>query len=105
MNARSPYEMKRLGSRVNNFDRQTWIKEAERVAHEACLAKFSQNRDLWKVLCDTGNKTLAEASRDAMWGVGVHLTSQHILDRGSWLGNNLLGKVLMRIRQELSSRD
>ena len=47
------------------------------------------------------SKELAEASRDPFWGVGLTLHDNGILNRDAWTGKNTLGKVLMRVRQEL----
>lgn len=100
MHTSSPYEMKNLGGHVSNFVGQVWAKEAEKVATDACFAKFAQNNDLKRTLIETGNKTLAEASYDKQWGVGLSLSDENILS-GPWTGNNLLGKVLMNIREQL----
>ena len=102
MQASSPYEMKRLGNHVSNFVGQVWTKEAEKVALDACFAKFSQNEDLKDILLKTQNKTLAEASPDQHWGVGLTLSDENLLS-GAWTGNNLLGKVLMNVREQLKN--
>ena len=100
MRETSPYEMKKLGGKVANFVEHIWLKESERVATEACLAKFSQNDHLKVCLLETGQKNLVEASWDKHWGAGLALDHNSILT-GPWTGNNLLGKVLMRVREQL----
>ena len=103
MKTTNPYEMKKIGKRVRNFVFQLWQKEAEVVATSGCMAKFSQNPELCKMLLYTGNKTLAEASTDSTWGTGEPLNSPGALQKSSWTGGNLLGKVLMAVREELKS--
>ena len=100
MHTSSPYEMKYLGGRVSNFVGQAWVNESEKIATDACLAKFTQNGELKRALLETGSKTLAEASYDKQWGVGLSLDDEALLD-GPWTGNNLLGKVLMNVREHL----
>ena len=104
MKTTNPYEMKRIGNRVRNFVFQLWQKEAEAVATSGCMAKFSQNLELCKMLLDSGNKTLAEASTDSTWGTGEPLYSPGVLQKSTWTGGNLLGKVLMAVREELKSK-
>lgn len=58
---------------------------------KALLAKFSQHEDLKKILLGTGTSTIVESNpADAYWGSGLN---------GS--GLNMLGKILMEIRDEL----
>jgi ribA/ribD-fused uncharacterized protein len=61
--------------------------------HRCCLAKFTQHENLKKLLLDTGDAELQEDSQDDFfWGIGAD---------GS--GKNVLGKILMRIRDEIKS--
>mgnify|MGYP003691392609 CR=1 FL=1 len=53
--------------------------------------KFTQNQDLRQKLLDTGNRDLIEhTEKDKYWGDGKD---------GS--GKNMLGKLLMKVREEL----
>ena len=57
------------------------------IALQALRAKFSQNSSLRKLLLGTRNAFLAEDSpTDTFWGIK---------------GKNMLGKLLMRVRDEL----
>jgi len=54
----------------------------------------------------TGNKTLVEASPlDKVWGIGLAVEDSRVHDPKQWQGLNLLGKVLMRVRDELRKAD
>ncbi len=55
---------------------------------------------------ETDTKTLVEASPvDIIWGVGIHEKDDAILDESNWKGQNLLGKVLMKVRTELQAKN
>ena len=69
--------------------------------HNHFQAKFSQNSHLKQIMINSQNKTLAEASKDVFWGVGLSLDDPNILNRDVWTGCNILGKVLQKVRQEL----
>ena len=61
------------------------------VMFKAVKAKFTQNKRLHDLLMSTDDRELVENSpRDDFWGIGSKGT-----------GSNYLGKILMKIRQEL----
>jgi len=101
--ARTPDEAKRLGrSRDIAFDEQKWVENRERIYQEVLMDKFSLPVTK-KALLETENRILAEASpSDRVWGVGLSETDPRILYPNQWKGLNLLGKVLMEVRKELS---
>ena len=102
MKSTNPYVMKREGSNVKNFIEQKWERAAEEIAFQACLAKFQQNGDLKEILLQTRRKELVEASTDPFWGAGLSLNDRNILNRDARSGCNVLGKVLMRVREMLT---
>ena len=104
MYAKTPAMCKPLGRQVKNFVPQRWEQVAPEVAYRGCLAKFQQHENLQKVLLDTGNKTLGEATCDCMWGVGLSLSARGILDKGQWVGSNIMTNALMRVRDTLRSK-
>ena len=57
---------------------------------EGVRAKFEQNAALKTLLLDTGGAYLSEHSRDRFWGDGMNDS-----------GKNILGKTLMKVRDEL----
>ena len=60
--------------------------------------KFTQHEELKQVLLGTGDREIVEASpRDRVWGVGFGEKNAG-KNRGRW-GGNLLGKVLMEVRE------
>ncbi len=59
------------------------------------LAKFSQHDDLRAQLLATGDAQLVEhTERDAFWG-----------DGGDGSGANMLGRILMDVREQLAAQD
>lgn len=71
--------------------RTDWESAKDDIMRKALQAKFTQNADLKKLLKDTGNRKLIEASnRDGYWG--------HGRDKK---GKNMLGQILMEIRNSL----
>jgi hypothetical protein len=99
-----PKTAKDLGRLVKNYDEKQWAIIRENAMYTAITAKFASSRELQEKLLDTGNKILVEGTpMDPVWGVMVHWKDDRILDERNWKGKNLLGKVLMRVRQDLKS--
>ena len=99
-----PREHKRLGRTVSGFSVEVWEAHREDIVFRANVAKFSQNQDLLAVLTKTGSRMLVEASPyDRIWGIGLRSTDPGADDPARWRGLNLLGKVLMRVRDHLLS--
>ena len=101
MRTTDPNLMKRLGSRITPFVESIWDSVRYAIMKEAIFAKFNQNRDLLELLISTQDNELVEASPyDKIWGVGFDKYNAN-KNRNKW-GNNLLGKALMEVRNELS---
>lgn len=102
LSEKDPNKCKKLGSQVKDFDDETWEKEGYMIAKNSCLAKFQQNEDLKTLLLNTGDSILAEASPyDKKWGIGLKPNNRDVYDIKKWQGRNLLGKILMEVREEL----
>jgi len=68
--------------------------------------QFSQNIHLKKMLLKSAGTVLAEASpHDRKWGIGLAANDPHARHRHLWRGTNLLGEVLMEVRDMLASGD
>lgn len=97
-----PRRQKELGRKVHNFDEALWNAHCEDLVYTGLLEKFRQNPDLLDALRATGDTLIAEASpTDRIWGIGLEEEDPRAHDPAKWLGQNRLGKVLMRVRQTL----
>ena len=84
------------------FDADLWDKTCQEIVKRGVKAKFAQNEDILKVLLGTGNALLAECSPyDKKWGIGIDIGDPDRLNIAKWKGQNLLGKILMDVREEL----
>lgn len=103
---RTPAEAKKWGRKVRNFDNDTWLKNRYEIVREGNLHKFSQNEAMKTFLLNTGERILVEASPvDAIWGIGLAADFRGVENPHHWKGLNLLGFVLMEVRDELRMRD
>jgi len=97
-----PNKQQELGRLVNNYNQETWDINKEEIVYRGNLLKFFQHNDLRSRLIETIPKILVEASPcDTVWGVGLAANNPLILDEKNWRGQNLLGKVLMRVRRDV----
>lgn len=103
METSDPKKQKQLGRQIQRFDEDHWSKVRLDQAVSYLRHKFIQNLDLFKILMDTGNREIVEASPyDNVWGCGMGVDKYpQILDKANWTGTNLLGEALMRVREEL----
>lgn len=92
--ANTPMIAARLGRDRSAKLRRDWESVKVQVMTEALLAKFSQHEDLRALLLATDDALLIEhTDNDAYWG-----------DGGDGSGKNMLGQVLMRVRDQLRAR-
>jgi ribA/ribD-fused uncharacterized protein len=97
-----PRQHKALGRKVKRFDAGMWNREREGIVLAGNRAKFTQNPELHALLLATQGTTLVEASPyDKIWGIGLAASDPRAQDPTQWKGQNLLGKVLTTLRDEL----
>lgn len=97
-----PAEHKRLGRLVRNFSEAIWEQVRFDIMVVGLYEKFRQNPNLAKALLDTCGTSLVEASPfDKIWGIGLAASDPRAQDRSTWLGLNLLGQVLDKVREML----
>lgn len=93
--AASPMMAANLGRDRRQKLRRDWESIKVEVMRKAVWAKFSQHEDLKKPLCDTQDAKLVEhTENDDYWG-----------DGGDGSGKNMLGKILMKVRDSLGKPD
>ncbi|MBQ1256000.1 MAG: DUF1768 domain-containing protein [Clostridia bacterium] len=90
-----PGKSKGMGRRVQL--RPDWEEVKTGIMEEIVRAKFTQHPELAFMLLATGDKVLVEGNHwgDTCWGVDVR-TGQ---------GENRLGKILMKVREELKTQN
>lgn len=92
-NAPSPRDAADMGRDRSRPLRKDWEQVKDDIMREAVKAKFTQNESLKKTLLSTNDAILVEHTvNDKYWG-----------DGGNGSGKNMLGKILMEIRQELKN--
>ena len=100
--AKTPQEYKKLGRKVKNYNNKIWNEKKFDIVVNGNMLKFSQNEELKNFLLSTNNKILAEASPyDKIWGIGIGEDDKDAYNIDKWKGENLLGKALMKVREEL----
>ena len=93
LNAKTPMEAARKGRDRKRKLKRSWESMKDNVMREAVLAKFSQHNELKELLLSTGDAKLIEhTENDDYWG-----------DGGNGKGKNMLGRILMSIRDKLGT--
>lgn len=88
---KSPMIAARMGRDRTKPFRSDWDLVKDAIMREAVRAKFSQHAELRKILLATGDAVIVEHTQnDSYWG-----------DGGDGSGQNMLGRILMEIREEL----
>lgn len=100
-----PKVAKSLGREVKNFDQDIWDLNKRAIYADVIKAKFTdkRNKDIKQKLIDTGDSILVECSPyDRIWGIGYSKESSEFINRefNKW-GQNLLGKILMKVRDRI----
>ena len=93
--ANSPMLAARLGRDRKQKLRKNWESVKVGVMRAAVLAKFTQHKDLRMLLLSTGDEKLVEHTQnDDYWG-----------DGGDGSGKNMLGRILMQVREAWRNED
>ena len=98
-----PAECKKIaGQKFPEFNADIWEKTCYTIVKRGVKAKFTQNEGIRRILLGTGNELLAECSPyDRKWGIGIDIDDPDRLNASKWKGHNLLGRILMEVREEL----
>ena len=106
MKSPDPRKQKKLGRLVDGFRDEIWDLHKEQVIYNANYAKYTQNQHLQQKLLSLtfANRMFVEASRsDRVYGIGLSVQDRKADMRCNWKGQNLLGMVITRVRDELLS--
>lgn len=100
---KDPGRQKALGQQVKPFDATVWDQNKVAIVTEINRAKFGQNKGLRRKLFQTAPLQLVEASpMDTIWGIGLDAKQAETTKPEFWPGQNLLGQILTKVRQELA---
>ncbi len=90
----SPMQAAKMGRDRKQVLRSDWESVKVEIMRQAVLAKFTQHDDLRTLLLSTGHAKIVEhTENDAYWG-----------DGGDGRGQNMLGWILVDIRERLRVR-
>ncbi len=96
----NPKDAKAYGRQIRGFNEDIWEQTKRDIVFIGNIYKFSQSAFLRHYLINTGKKELVEASPwDKIWGIGLSEEEARKTDPGFWPGQNLLGRVLMQVRE------
>jgi len=98
----SPKEAKKMGRKVPLLGGiSRWESKKVKVMEELVRRKFTQNPDLREKLLKTGDALLIEGNRwgDEFWGVNLKKPDPN--SPWEYRGKNVLGQILMKVRDEL----
>ena len=98
----SPFEAKRLGSTIKNFNAFEWEKVAKSIAVEGVFAKFTQNQAYQERLMGT-DKLIVECSDDRLWGTGVHFKSNTSMNPEAWYSKGLMSEVYEAVKEKIKA--
>ena len=102
MASRDLPEIKKLGRSVAHYNDVLWKTIRVQIMRRGIRAKFQQNPELLYNLLNTGSSLMAEcAPRDLVWGIGLDIEDARSSDPKEWKGRNMLGRTLMRVREDL----
>lgn len=89
----SPSESKRKSHEINKTVKAIFDRKKDKLMYRLVYHKFLYNQELKQLLLLTGDSELIEGNRwnDTYWGVSLKTGE----------GENKLGKILMRVREEL----
>ena len=97
-NAKTASEAKRMGRKIKR--RTDWFDVSLIIMETLVRQKFTRYPELKSKLLETGDAKLIEGNNwnDRFYGA-VYDTN-----RNEWMGENHLGKILMKVREELKQK-
>jgi ribA/ribD-fused uncharacterized protein len=101
MKTKTSKAVKALGNKVKDFNEEKWNEQRFDAMYKAVRAKFVQHPELREKLVETGDKKIGYAdARDMYWSIGTSMGLEKAKSPSKWRGQNVLGKILMELREE-----
>ena len=95
----NPRDCKLLGKQLRGFSQGVWDKVKYNIVSLGNLYKFTSTPEFKDKLISTADRYIVECSpTDRTWGIGMSLEDDDCYYPNRWKGDNLLGSVLMDVR-------
>lgn len=102
LKSKTPKEQKDLGRKIRNFNQNVWDANKVQIVYNGNYLKFTQNPKLLDELLATDGLLLVEASPfDNIWGIAMDEETASRTFPENWKGENLLGRILTKLREDL----
>jgi ribA/ribD-fused uncharacterized protein len=106
MESDDPSICKQIGRKVKGFDEDIWNEAKYNIVYRCNKLKFTQNLNLQEELLKFNCDLFVEASpTDRIWGIGLSVNRAKRTPKSKWRGQNLLGKIITRVRNEIQLGD
>ena len=100
-----PYKISDLGKRIKNYDESLWKPHVRQTLLKANRAKYEQVPIARSLLLSTNDLPLGEATKNPVFGIGLHVNDPKALNIDNWSSDgNLFGEILAQIRSELQTK-
>lgn len=100
----NPAKHKKLGRQIKNYSDEVW-KTVRYDIMKACITeKLKQNKEIYeevKPLQLEGYTFVEGSPTDLVWGVGILIDNPEITNKKMWKGENLLGKIINEVLNEI----
>lgn len=99
---KTPKECKALGRKVKNYNDSKWGK-IRYLYMKYCIKTKCESPSFKKALLESGPKFVEASPYDKIWGAGISMKDVQN-GKTSYTGQNLLGKALEEVRNEILNK-
>lgn len=103
--AKTPKEAKSIGRKVKNFDEEVWEEHREEFMFKTLRYKAESWPDFKEFVISTPQTFVEASPYDKIWGIGLDENSPGIDNPDNWLGMNLLGNCLCKLRDYYGNKN
>ena len=90
---------RKVGRKIQNFDKAVWAASCDDILEDILLAKFMSSPSLLYHITTTEGPFYEASTRSKTWGIGIHVNAA---ERGEpHVGQNKVGKALDRVQQRV----
>ena len=102
LKSKSARQVKAISYQIKGFNEHLWKPHARATMEKACQLKFTQNLGLQDELLQISESLVEANPTDYYFSCGLSLTNPNICDQSKWSGENVLGNILVIIRDKIS---